>query len=290
MRALHTYVPSGLMVKKYGDMAGAHAQDQTVIVRDDNGFTAAVIDGAKNAFGTRHEFPSPELATLRGLPGDMELNGGEIASGLFAEFIRKYPTSGKLLIEHLNRALAKTYAELGIDVDPEHRENLFTGYVGHVRITADEVFVTAVGDCYVAVNGQIVAGREKLVDRLHNKLIDHAAEQFGPETGLDRQAFYQYVMDGLNLKQFQYQNEPTRGKFWYPAIDGTETPAIGIETYSIPREEVRSIALWTDGFTPATERIWMPDDLEPVLPEFAERAAIFLDGLDTDEMNAKASY
>jgi hypothetical protein len=179
------------------------------------------------------------------------LNGGEIVSSVFAELIDAYPhLVGQDLVQRLNQVLDECYQRLGIQPNPGRCGELLTGYVGHVRLSEKQVVVTSVGDCYVAINGVTVVGVEKEVDVFNASLIDEVAAFYE----IDRQTSYQGIMPIVNALQFALQNDPSKAH-WYPAIDGTETPAEGIKVLTYPLSEVNTIVLWTDGFTPVGKQV-----------------------------------
>lgn len=315
MRDQNLYVPSIKMVERYGASAHKHAQDVVVCTdhADGRGSTFAVIDGANNFLG-RTSHPSRRVALARRLTQDRELNGGEIISTTMKLTVL-HPWNHKFrgldLINLLNSDIADEYFALGIKPADCPRGELFTGYIGHAIVTDEFVDITAVGDCYVAVNGRIVAGTEKGIDALYSAIVNH----FSAELVRDRQAVYQAVMPALVGRQFAFQNaadnpeqvaafyeelpvlvanllklshkrgrklmapllETAPTSLWYPAIDGTDTPAAGIQHLEIPRSQVRTLVLWTDGFKPAGATVNSLEDLVPVLPEYAERAGIAVD-------------
>jgi hypothetical protein len=317
------YFASQQMLGQHGSNAWRYAQDLTVAFNHAHGATAAVIDGAKNFIGPKG-YEYPDFAALRGLPEGTLLNGGELASTAMQLYVQNNPTVwGADLIAGLNAAIADVYQTVGLKPDLTDRGRLFTGYIGHVFEDEpnDEIVITTVGDCYAAVNGEIVAGTEKLVDQLFNNLIDRVRKFCNQD---DRQVIYELLMPRLNARQFLYQNEPnlsfsdnvgfyiwlvgtvaelvqnlvpidrdeaedlvmravssTAGQLWYPAVDGSETPAGGIQIVRLPRRAVRTIVMWTDGNRPKDDivrefGVSELADLEPTDPEHSERAAILL--------------
>ena len=80
---------------------------------------------------------------------------------------------------------------------------------------------------------------------------------------LDRQEVDRRFMPPFNELQFSFQNEPGSGPMWYPAIDGTGTPAEGVQTYTVNRNEVDTLVCFTDGFQPKGKQVRGLDDLEP---------------------------
>jgi hypothetical protein len=301
------------MVRDYGTIEAAtlHAQDLATVFDHGGIYTMAAFDGAKDLAGTKWDAPS--LAADRGLPGEL-LDGGEIAASVMQRYVEDNPTaSGLLLAGGLNEALLDTYKEIGLVVDHGHRERLFTGYVGHVRINPEIVLVTGVGDVYVHINGELVVGVEKEIDRIHAELITALAMHLGR----NRQVIYEALMPVLNLEQFRLQNYSGMKKgevadylawivinstdllglsaedigriadkifredepLWYPAIDGTATPGAGVQIANRPRASLETIVIHTDGFAPLApgHEVRGLYDLKPVNPEFSEQLAMVLD-------------
>jgi hypothetical protein len=312
MQSQVTSNPSQRMVERHGIDAQRHALDQFV---DNSDGTFAVIDAAGNLDGAY--YPLGEIAALRGLAAGGPVNGGEIASSVFKDLVERSPDAvGRVLVEMLNLGLRDTYDSLGMKRDENRRDKLFTGYLAHVRIDKRSVSVTTVGDCGVAINGDVIAGKKKEIDRLYAGLIDGTARI----RGWDRQKVYESLMPALNLAQFQFQNRPSvskqetddfyqwlraqlqdpdktglyytsalkvltealisrTGPLWYPAIDGTYTPAKGIFFRRIRRRDVERVVLWTDGFRPMSRTVNDLDDLEQVLPEHSEATAVVVTGI-----------
>ena len=315
------YIPSTRMVRDYGPaelqfderirLATLHAQDLGTFFDYGGISTMAVFDGAKDLAGTKWDVP--DLAAGRGLDG-AKLDGGEIASSVMQRYVEDNPAAvGIPLVSDLNQALLETYREIGLAVDHEHREKLFTGYIGHVRITPETVTVTGVGDVRVQINGKLVVGVEKEIDRLYFAIIAAAATALRR----DRQEIYQTLMPVLNLHQFKFQNyvrmngreltqfwswlttqvsglldvsyrraqelvEPhinENSPVWYPAIDGTATPDAGVQVATLARDGLKTIVVHTDGFEPlaAGHAVRSLRDLKPVNPDYSEQLAMVLD-------------
>lgn len=297
MHLRHVYEPSDKQKEQYPADTAKFRQDEFVHAADADGVTIAVFDWAKNFVG-RSEFVDADSAADRGLPVDTPLNGGEIGSTVAKRVVAENPAlTGYPLIERINYALRSKCQELGIVPSgltsddeivaymAEHRPELLTGYVAHVRVTPEATILTAIGDVYCAIDGVLRAGGEKWVDVRMMQLVREEAAK-----GTDFQKAYRAIAVPMIAEQFRYQNRPGSGEFYYPAIDGTETPKDGVTVLEFPTRDVHRVLLYSDGLRPKTEGVVnVIEDLAVVDRVFNERTAIELtlagnwDALDVEE-------
>lgn len=281
----------------------ARMRDYAVIRRQPSAFAAAVGDMANNLVGKK-EYLQPQLAQLRGLSPDTVLNGGLAGSIYLQQHLRQHLyTSGLQLVDVANHLLAQLYRDMGLGTISDAAER-FTGYLGHLYATNDAATITVLGDVFAWVDGTLVAGSDKPIDRAKAGLVDelyargnpHALEVFikqtGPSsdiaTGLqqallpiiavpnrDFQAIYRVVDDIVTPWQIRTLQNNTGGHYHYGAIDGTTTPRQFIITKELPIHHPTTIILHTDGFTaPSSGVVKTLNDLVPVNPQYGEQTAI----------------
>lgn len=167
--------------------------------------------------------------------------GGEIISKLVAREALSSVLTGVELVNFLNKKIYKLYQDLNITdkiVDPKYR---FSGCCIVVRIIGTKIVVTYVGDAGFRINGSKIYKESKEID------INTAEKraQYIKDTG-DIVGSREYIMP-LLLKQFEYQNNPDH-PLGYGTIDGTNTPAKFVKIFEYPKDQIRLIELFSDGY------------------------------------------
>jgi hypothetical protein len=168
-----------------------------------------------------------------------KIDGGYVGKTAARDAVAGSELTGPRLIEEINHAIAEQYVKLGIEGYRTDRAHAFTGYVSHVIVRPETAIVTAVGDVRVAFDGKIIAGKTKAVDIRNADIRKHYVERTG-----DAASGYNPIKDKI-LDQFKFQNVAGH-RLSYPALDGTETLADGIEFMELPAPS--RILLWTDGY------------------------------------------
>jgi len=275
--------------------------------------TLVVGDMANNLTGQMSHL-LPNLAARLHLPPEYRFNTGLLGSRTFREQLGHFATTGTEFIADANRTLTNMYAELDMvargDADRDRAE-LATGCATQAHIGPDRTIITSVGDVYAWVNGDRVAGQEKEIDVLKDKLITDLLEGWGKSE--DRMGVLTRYVDGFRVatqlgvsttyklvqvlhgvdstvRQEIYSaidrivtpwqirtlqnNQSSYYKLRYGAIDGTETPEEFIETREISTSEIDSIVLGTDGTKPLGDRVVSRSDLVAANPKYGEQAIV----------------
>lgn len=184
-----------------------------------------VADGATDKSGRKYE----------------DKTGGEIISRLVVNETLSCNLNGAELIDYLNKKVSQIYRKLGISndiVDPKYR---FSCCCVVARIVKDKLIITSISDTAFRINGEDVYKETKQVD------IDNAEKraEYIEKTG-DISGSRKYIMP-LLLKQFEYQNNINH-PLGYGVIDGTSTPAKFVKTFEYPKNEIKMIELFSDGY------------------------------------------
>jgi len=167
--------------------------------------------------------------------------GGEIVSRLIVKEALRSNLTGVKLISFLNKKVYNLYKDLGIIndvIDPRYR---FSCYLVAVRVLVDKVVITCLGDSGFRVNGKETYKEVERIDIYNAEKRSNYIKKTGDVAGSR-----EYIMP-LLLKQYSYQNNP-RHRFGYGVIDGTDTPAKFIKVFEYPKNRIKTIELFTDGY------------------------------------------
>jgi len=190
-----------------------------------------VVDGATDKSGNLYEGRT----------------GGEIAASCIAKGALEERIYGVQLVEKLNSLLAEKYNTLGISVDIKDAKNRFSASFASVHFIEKELAITLVGDVSLRLNEEKVFTFQKKVDE-QNAI---ARADYIRKTR-DIKGSRAHIMP-LLLAQFQFQNNASH-KLGYGVVDGTSTPTPFIFTKVVPKETVRSIEIFTDGYSKIPEK------------------------------------
>lgn len=170
-----------------------------------------------------------------------EKTGGQIVSKLVVQEALSSALNGAELVDFLNKKVYQQYESLNITNDIARPQYRFTSGCIVVRIIAEQVFITYIGDLGFRINGNTVYQEVKQID------IDNAEERanYIKQTG-DIHGSREHIKP-LLLKQLEYQNNPQH-PLGYGAIDGTTTPEKFIKTFQYPKKEIHLLELFTDGY------------------------------------------
>lgn len=167
--------------------------------------------------------------------------GGEIVSRLVVQEALSSALNGIELVNFLNKKVYQLYENLHITSDITNPQYRFTCGCIVTRIIKERLIITYVGDLGFRINGTTIYQEVKRVD------IDSAEERasYIKKTG-DVHGSRKHIMP-LLLKQFEYQNNPQH-TLGYGVIDGTTSPEKFVKTFQYPKEEVRLLELFSDGY------------------------------------------
>ncbi len=167
--------------------------------------------------------------------------GGEIVSEMVARDALASVLNGPELVNFLNLQIRKAYQSLGLLDYVRNPKFRFACTLIVARVAGDKLIITYLGDSGFRLNGRELHWEGKQVDR------DNAAERarYIESTG-DISGSRKHILP-LLIKQFEYQNNPT-SPLGYGVIDGTETPAKFIKTFVCPKESIKSLELFSDGY------------------------------------------
>ena len=167
--------------------------------------------------------------------------GGELVSRLVVKEALRSTLTGVGLISFLNKKVHKLYEDLGITNDTRDPKYRFACYLVVVRVLADKLVVTCLGDSGFRVNGKKTHKEAEQIDTYNSEKRAKYIKKTGDIAGSR-----EYIMP-LLLKQYAYQNNP-RHRFGYGVIDGTATPAKFVKVFKYPKNKVKKIELFTDGY------------------------------------------
>lgn len=175
--------------------------------------------------------------------------GGELVSRLIVTRALETELVGKEFVDDINAQLAELYSSLGIAnevADPKYR---FSSTCILMHVGDSEISITAVGDSGFRINGSEVHQDFKPVDdesaEARSLFISEHLTLGGVTEELQQQA-REHILP-LLVKQFEYQNNPTH-ELGYGVIDGSTTPEKFIQTLHLPKGEVQTIELFSDGY------------------------------------------
>jgi len=167
--------------------------------------------------------------------------GGELVSRLVVKEALHSKLTGVELINFLNKRVHKLYEDLGIIkdvIDPRYR---FACAFVVARVLADKLIVTCLGDSGFRINGKVIYKEVGQIDTYNSEKRAKYIKKTGDIAGSR-----EHIMP-LLLKQFSYQNNP-RHRFGYGVIDGTDTPAKFVKVFTYPKNKIKTIELFTDGY------------------------------------------
>lgn len=282
----------------------------------DDGLTIAVGDMANNLTGMLYR--DEAMAGEFGLPSHYAFNGGLVGSLLLRKKMSSSRHTGKALIELANAALAEAYqkysvkyhdpaerftgylthARIGAEktvltavgdvnawVNGEHvigeekivdteKERLITDLVAGFMLSPQE------RDTYFMDSVHEFAGKARFTDEQTNELFEMLTSAVNNTKNPDRQTVYKPIERIVTPWQIRtLQNHLPNDHPWaYGAIDGTATPDLFVQTYSIPTEVVESLVIATDGSRPRAlgASVYSESDLQAVNPVFSEQTTVVL--------------
>lgn len=166
--------------------------------------------------------------------------GGELASALVVAACLKSAAYGEALVDEITDELHGLYTRINPRAltDSAFR---FAATVLAVKVTPQNVVITAVGDSPFRVNGTDVYAQEKLIDTLTAGLRRHYIERTEDVAG-----GREIILPILKM-QHQYQNN-AKHPLGFGVIDGTPVPGKFVHVYTFPRSQVHTLELTSDGY------------------------------------------
>jgi glycerophosphoryl diester phosphodiesterase len=185
---------------------------------------------------------------------DTQWNGktsGQVAIEIISSSLGQLPSesSARQTIDSLTLAIRGFYRKHDflhvVKLDPKQRLSATLVIFSIVR---QEIWL--VGDCQCLLGNHRISNPSKVEQILANvRALFLELELLNgtkPEQLSRKDIGREFILPLLE-RQYMFQNNPTAGEFWYPAIDGFPVPDEGITIRAIPNG-VDSIVLATDGY------------------------------------------
>jgi len=167
--------------------------------------------------------------------------GEELVSNIVVKECLLTNLNGIELVNHINKKVNELYKDLKILDDIQDPKYRFSCVFICVRIKADKIIITYLGDLGFRINGTEIYQEIKQIDIENSE----TRSKYIQETN-DVKGSRNHIMS-LLLKQFKYQNNPQE-HLGYGVIDGTKTPSKFVKTFEYDIKKIKTIELFTDGY------------------------------------------
>ena len=195
----------------------------------------AVIDGATSKTERRWEGET----------------GGRRAAAIIDQAFQQMPPdctarqAANLMTELIHTCYTRFNLIETVQKDPDQR---IIASCAAISLLRQEVWL--IGDCHLLLGDRYIS-RQKRIDRMLSEVralvIELELQKSRTIQQLrEKDKGREFIMPLLK-EQALFQNCPTAGPYWFPAIDGFSIPDAGIITLPVPRD-VETIVLATDGY------------------------------------------